>query len=55
MRADGATMQAIADDLNAAGIPTARGVRWGTSSVQSALATISLDQYAANARTGGAA
>jgi hypothetical protein len=34
IRASGAIkLQAIADELNARGIPTARGEKWGTSSV----------------------
>jgi hypothetical protein len=38
MRADGMTMRAIADALNAEGVPTPRGgARWRPSSVQSAL------------------
>jgi hypothetical protein len=37
MRADGMTLQAIADTLNAEGVPTMRGgARWRPSSVQSA-------------------
>jgi hypothetical protein len=37
MRADGMTLQAIADVLNAEGVPTQRGgVEWRPSSVQTA-------------------
>ena len=37
MRAEGMTLQAIADELNADGIPTVRGgAKWRPSSVQSA-------------------
>jgi DNA invertase Pin-like site-specific DNA recombinase len=37
MRAEGKTLQAIADELNAAGVPTLRGgTRWRPSSVQAA-------------------
>lgn len=42
-RAEGATLQAIADGLNADGVPTARGGRWQTSSVQSALRTLAIN------------
>jgi hypothetical protein len=38
MRATGLTLQAIADELNEEGIPTARGgTEWRPSSVQAAL------------------
>lgn len=46
MRAGRATMRQIAEALNADGVPTARGGRWGTSSIQSALQTIDLNAHA---------
>ena len=46
-RAQGRTLQAIADRLNEEGIPTARGGQWGTSSVQKVLRSVELDQSAA--------
>lgn len=42
-RADGATLTAIADGLNADGTPTARGGRWHASTVRSVLASLALD------------
>jgi hypothetical protein len=48
LRVRGFTLQAIANELNAASEPTASGRTgcWGTSSVQSALATHALDREA---------
>ncbi len=42
-RASGRTMQAIADDLNADGTPTARGGRWHPSTVRHVLASVAVD------------
>ena len=46
-RAQGHILQAIADGLNEAGIPTARGGQWGTSNVQKVLLSVELDRSAA--------
>jgi len=55
MRDDGQTLQSIADDLNDAGVPTARGAaRWRTSSVSAALQVAHHDKVAEEAGTSGA-
>jgi len=55
MRDDGQTLQSIADDLNDAGVPTARGAaRWRTSSVSAALQVAHHDEVAEEASTSGA-
>jgi DNA invertase Pin-like site-specific DNA recombinase len=51
-RADGRTLQAIADGLDADGIPTVRGGRWQVSSVHRVLASLALDGEAAAAGHG---
>ena len=48
-RADGRTLQAIADDLNAEQVPTARGGRWHPSTIDKVLASLALDVEAAAA------
>jgi DNA invertase Pin-like site-specific DNA recombinase len=45
-RAAGMTLQAIADGLRRAGVLTARGGEWTTSSVQKALLSVALDRAA---------
>lgn len=46
LRADGMTLQAIADRLTAHGVPTARGGRWRPSSVRAVLVSLDLDAQA---------
>ena len=43
----GRTLQAIADDLNAENVPTARGGRWYPSTIAKVLNSVALDADAA--------
>lgn len=49
-RTAGRTLQAIADDLNAENVPTARGGRWYPSTIAKVLQSVELDATAAAAR-----
>lgn len=46
-RAEGRTLTAIADDLNAENVPTARGGRWYPSTIAKVLESVALDADAA--------
>jgi DNA invertase Pin-like site-specific DNA recombinase len=46
-RTQGLSLRAIAEDLNAERIPTARGGHWHASTVKSILGSIKLDSHAA--------
>ncbi|MGP0111148.1 MAG: recombinase family protein [Acidimicrobiales bacterium] len=48
-RAAGRSLRAVADDLNAEAIPTARGGRWHASTVRAVIGSVSLDVLAATA------
>ena len=49
-RAEGRTLRAIADGLNAEVVPTARGGRWHASTVKAVVASLALDTAALEAR-----
>jgi DNA invertase Pin-like site-specific DNA recombinase len=46
-RAEGRSLRAIADDLNAEAVPTARGGRWYASTVKHVVGSLALDALAA--------
>jgi DNA invertase Pin-like site-specific DNA recombinase len=48
-RADGRTLTAIADDLNAEGVQTARGGRWHASTVAHVVRSVGIDETLAEA------
>jgi DNA invertase Pin-like site-specific DNA recombinase len=48
-RADGRSLRAIGDDLNAEAVPTARGGRWYASTVRAVLESLALDDLARTA------
>lgn len=50
-RAEGRTMQSIADGLTADGVPTARGGRWYPSTIRRVLESVALDEELATARS----